>query len=298
MDWRRDDLRILETVAQTGSFTATAVALQYTQSGISKRIAAMEAAIGVPLVVRRTRGVELTAAGAIVRGHGREVLERMAVLDGDLEAIRMGTGGRLRLGSFPAANASLTPSALLRLQAGRPDVTITLDEALSPELLQRVAAGDLDCAVVSDYPRGRIRGDRVTLVHVLDDPLLVALPKRHRLASAKVVALVDLAGEKWIAAGHDDTTVLAIAAAAAGFDPLVDIRVASWTAKQNLVASGLGVTLVPRLIAGTHPRGLVLRDQRQIRARKIFAALPQKGVTTAARAFVDELKAEAGQLRH
>lgn len=272
-----EDLAVFVEVARAGSFTAAAATLHYTQSGVSRRIAALEGAVGLPLFSRVARGVRPTAVGRGLLRHADEVLGRAALLSDELAAFRTGTGGRLRIGAFSTANASLVPTALDVFQRERPDVTTTVAEALTPELLDDVRSGALDCAVVSDYPTGGFDDSAVSLVHLLDDPVFVALPRRHALAGRRRrLRLADLCAERWIAAGPtDDTTVLETAAAQAGFRPRADIRVASWTAKLSFVAAGLGVTLVPGLMAAALRPDVVLEPLvTELPPRRVYAALP------------------------
>jgi DNA-binding transcriptional LysR family regulator len=171
-------------------------------------------------------------------------------------------------------------------------------EALTPALLDDLRAGTLDCAVVSDYPTGAVEASGVELVALLDDPVYVALPRTHRLVGGSSgprpgeVRLADLCDERWIAAGPtDDTTVLEAAAASAGFRPKADIRVASWTAKQSFVAAGLGVTLVPGLMASALRPDLVLVPLGpDLPPRRVLAALPATSEPLpSARRFVELL---------
>ena len=293
-----EDLAVFVEVARTGSFTAAASSLHYTQSGVSRRVASLEASVGVPLFARVARGVRPTAVGAGLLRHADEVLGRAALLAVELEAFRSGTGGRLRIGAFSTANASLVPTTLAAFQRERPDVATSVAEALTPALLDELRAGTLDCAVVSDYPTGTVDTTGVELLALLDDPVFVALPKTHPLVTGAPgrrgeVRLADLCDERWIAAGPtDDTTVLEAAAAGAGFRPKADIRVASWTAKQSFVAAGLGVTLVPGLMASALRPDLVLVPLGpDLPPRRVLAALP---ATTeplpTARRFVEMLR--------
>jgi DNA-binding transcriptional LysR family regulator len=96
-------------------------------------------------------------------------------------------------------------------------VATTVAEALTTELLADLRSGALDVAVVSDHPTGVLPAHGVALVHLCDDPLLVALRRDHPVAGADAIDLRDVAGECWIEAGlHGDDTVLAAACAPGG----------------------------------------------------------------------------------
>ncbi|MFG1615023.1 LysR family transcriptional regulator [Nonomuraea wenchangensis] len=270
-------LRLLDEVARSGSFTAAAELLGYTQSAVSRRVAALERAAGGPLFERLPRGVRLTPAGAALHRHAVAVLDRLERAGEELAALHAGRGGTLRLGAFATANVDLVPGTLKRFAARRPGVELRLVEGLTTKLLARLRAGALDAAVVSDYPAGLPAADAGRLVPLREDRLLVALPTGHRLAAEAEVDLRDLAGETWIeAAPRGQPTLLLAACAAAGFAPRGGLRVAEWTGKFGFVAAGLGVTLVPELAARAVPAGLVLRPLRgQAPARRVYAALPE-----------------------
>lgn len=271
-----EDLRVFCEVERRGSFTGAAAALHYTQSGVSRRIAALERATGGPLFVRRARGVSLTPVGAVLHRHARDILGRVDVAAADLRAVRRGEGGRLRIGSFATADAVLVPTALARFRERWPRVETSVVEALTGRLVGALHTGEIDVAVVSDYPSGVIPAEGLELTHLCDDPLLVALPPGHRLAGERAVDLRDLADESWIEAGtlsEVTVTVLAAAAARAGFVPRNDITVPGWTAKLGFVAAGLGVTLVPALAAPAMRSDVVLRPLRDdLARRRVYAA--------------------------
>lgn len=291
-----EDLRVFREVARRGSFTAAATALHYTQSGISRRIAALERATGGPLFVRQARGVRLTPAGDVLHRHALDILGRVGAAADEVAAVRQGRGGRLRIGSFATANAVLLPTALAEFRRACPEVETSVVEDLTGSLVSALLAGDIDIAVVSDYPTGRLPEEGLDLVHLCDDPLLVALPPGHGLAGADAVALGDLAGESWIeAAPPGGATVLATAAAQAGFAPRTDITVPGWTAKQGFVAAGLGVTLVPALAAPAMRPDIVLRPLRDAPARRrVFAArIAGAGALAAASRLTDLLASVA-----
>ncbi|NBE97776.1 LysR family transcriptional regulator [Nonomuraea sp. KC401] len=268
-------LRLFDEVARSGSFTAAAELFGYTQSAVSRRVAALERAAGGPLFERLARGVRLTPAGVALHRHAVAVLDRLQRAGEDLAAIHEGRGGILRVGAFATANVALVPGTLRRFAGRHPDVELRVIEGLSARLADGLHAGALDVAVISDYPSGLPDGVARTLP-LVDDRLLVALPADHRLAAEHDVDLRDLAGESWIeAAPRGQPTPLATACAAAGFTPRTGLRVAEWSGKFGFVAAGLGVTLVPELAAGAVPRGLVLRPLRGTApARKVCAALP------------------------
>jgi DNA-binding transcriptional LysR family regulator len=271
-----DALRLLVAVAETGSFTKAAVRLNYTQSAVSRRIAALEQQAGGPLFERLPRGVRLNPAGRTLHRHALDVLERLARAERDLAVLHAGHGGLLHVGAFGTANVSLMPGALRALQEARPAVEVVAVEGPTDTLMRRLADGALDLAVVSDYPSGLPSADGVTTTVLCEDELLVALPRDHRLAGTGTVDLYELRAEAWLQSAYGDRpTMLADACARAGFTPRKVIRIAEWTGKFGYAAAGLGVALVPSLAAWAIPDELVLCHLTDPALRRtVHVALP------------------------
>nr|WP_203689121.1 LysR family transcriptional regulator [Streptomyces sp. SID12488] len=269
-------MRLLVTVADTGSFTAAAIQLNYTQSAVSRRIATLEQQAGGPLFERLPRGVRLNPAGRALHRHAMDVLERLSRAEQELTVIHAGQGGMLRVGAFATANISLVPAALREFGRARPDVEIVAVEGRSTTLMDRLAEGALDLAVVSDYPSGLPSADGTTTTALLEDELFVALHREHPLAEAESIDLRDLRDEAWLQDAYGDRpTMLADACARAGFTPRKIIRIAEWTGKFGYVAAGLGVALVPSLATWAIPPELTLcRVADPPLRRTVHMALP------------------------
>lgn len=283
-------LRVFTEVARLGSFTAAARALGYTQSAVSRQIAALETAAGGPLVDRLPRGVRLTAAGQALLPHAEAVLGRLAAARRDLAALREVSAGRVRVGAFATAQAWLLPRAYAAFRDRHPGVSVTVQEGPSHRLAARVLAGDLDVAVVSTTGSPDFAG--LDLVRLLDDPMLLALPAGHRLAGRAQVALSDVADEAWVASSPRAEDTLLAPALGSGFRPRVSVVVADWLAKLGFVAQGLGVTLLPSLAVGAVRPDVALVRLRpdELPVRTVYAATCRDlHRTAAAAAFLDLL---------
>lgn len=284
-------LRVVREVAARGSFTAAAAALGYTQSAVSRQVAAIEAAAGLPLFERTARGVRLTEAGRVVLRHGGSALDGMDVARRELGDLS-GTG-RLRVGAFPTAIAALLPRALVAFGAGHPGVRVVLKEGLTRGQLRRVAAGSIELAVVGPAPET----EGVEFIPLLDDPLLLAVARDHRLAGAGVVGLDELVGERWIAGNAEaGETFLA---AWGPQRPDVEFVVGEWTAKLGLVAAGLGVTLVPGLaVPALRPDIVLLQIRSPHPATRTVALATRPGAAAGGhlRAFVEQIHRTAAAL--
>lgn len=294
-------LEVFREVVRQQSITRAAEALGYTQSAVSRHIASLEHDAGARLLDRLARGVVPTEAGSRLLDHAEAILRHMDEARADLNAVERGIRGRLRVGAFPTAIAALVPRALGTFRAERPEISVSLVEATTPRLLDHLAAGDADVAVVSAAPDRPIEPDGVTLRHLLDERMLVAVPALHPLARRRTVRLAELAADPFVTGSATDETSLLRARLPEGFAPVVDVVVADWTGKLGCVAAGLGVALLPALAARAAPPDVRLLRLHAADApvRRVFAALPSGRVTgAAARAFVSDLRHAAAQWRN
>src|SRR4051812_34317172 len=124
-------LRTFCEVAARGSVTAAAQSLGYTQSAVSRQVAALEAAVDAALFERVARGVRLTDQGRLLLPHANSVLERLDDARRELEELESGKTGRLRVGAFPTAVAVLIPRALAAFEADHPGVSLSLVEGVT-----------------------------------------------------------------------------------------------------------------------------------------------------------------------
>jgi DNA-binding transcriptional LysR family regulator len=277
LDVRR--LRVLSEVAARGSFSAAAEALSLTQSAVSQHVAVLEREVGMTLVERGTRPVELTEAGHALTRHAAGIFARLDGAEQELGEIAGRRRGRLRFGSFPTALATLAPPAFARFRRRHADVTLTVVDDHLQRLLPRLRAGELDLALIYDHETLASPGE-LACTPLLDDAYRALLPARHRLARRKrPLALADLAAEPWIG-GAPNSAWFRIAThhcREAGFAPRVAFASDDYTAVQALVAAGLGVAVVPGLAAAHPLPGLEVRALASPPVRRIIAARPRDG---------------------
>ncbi len=270
-------LKVLDEVARRGSFSAAADALDYTQSAISQQIATLESEAGMTLLQRHPRGVSLTAAGQTLVGHAEGILARLESAEAALGAIAGLRGGRLRIASFPTAGATLMPLAIATFRARHPDVELTLAEGEPEQIAPRLRAGELDLALLFEF--GDSAGtDELTRVELLEDPLYLALPREHKLATKRKLRLEDLRGEAWVQTSSSSPCARQVVRSChtAGFEPNVAFESDDYQTVQGLVAAGVGVALIPELALNP-----VVRADIAIRAlsprppvRQVVAATP------------------------
>ena len=294
-------LEVFRAVARHGSITAAARSLRYSQSTISRQITALENDLDAVLFDRLPRGVALTEEGRCLLPHAEAMLDRLTSAHQDLALLRGLGGGRLRVGAFPTAVAALVPRALAAYRIVHPDIQLSLVEGRTPQLLDGLLAGDADVVVVSAAADEPLDATRFDLHHLLDEELLVAVPRQHRLARRRVVRLAELAQENFIAGSATAETTLLRATLPSGFQPRIDIVAAEWTGKLGCVAAGLGVALLPALAVRAAPSDLALLRLHADDAahRQIFAAtVAGRRQPRTVEPLVVELRRSARHLRH
>jgi DNA-binding transcriptional LysR family regulator len=296
LDVRR--MRVLREVAQRGSFSAAADALAYTQSAVSQQIAALEREAGTRLVERNARGVRLTDAGQALVGHADAILARLADAEAELEAIAGLRGGRLRLASFPSAGATIMPEAIARFRERHPGVELTLEPAEPEPSIAKLRAGEAD--VVLDITSGfrPPRDDAVDRVHLLDDPMYVALPAGHPLARKRTLKLEELADESWIlgtTGSCPDVSIFLRSCQLAGFEPNVTFNSDDYFAIQGFVAAGMGASFIPDLALISVRDDIVVRSLgKRPPVRVIWAATLKDSYCSPAREAMLEILTEVG----
>jgi len=295
LDVRR--MRVLREVALKGSFSAAADSLSFTQSAVSQQVAALEREAGAVLVERGARGVRLTDAGHAVVRHAEGILAKLAEAEAELEAIAGLRGGRLRMGAFESAAATIMPIAIAKFTEIHPAVELSLGLQEPESAVAALRAGDIDLAITFGAGTADDReGEGVTHHHLLSDPMYLVLPQDHPLARKRGVRLADLADEPWIGGAPDCecNRMISQACMRFGFDPRIAFETDDYSAVQGFVAAGVGVSLIAELGLRTIRDDIVVRPLgRDTPVRQIYATA-LKGYRSPATAAMIELLRDVG----
>jgi DNA-binding transcriptional LysR family regulator len=303
LDARR--LRVLCEVARHGSFSAAAETLGYTQPAVSRQIAMLEAEVGSLLVRRVPQGAVLTDAGRLLVERGEAILARLNDIELELKALAGLEGGMLRLATFASAAAAIVPRAIARFRERHPAVELSIVMADPIDSLPRLRAGELDMALSHDAtdpfrerigavtPEAAAGAGGFEFVPLFDDPMYVAMPAGHPLADTSPLALTSFADEPWmLATTHScpDSRLFLRACHAAGFEPRIAFQNDDYPAILGFVAAGVGVALIPDMVARGARDDVVVRSlEPPAPPRPILAVLPAGYRSPAAFAMVDVL---------
>lgn len=258
-------LAALVAVAEAGSITRAAARLGYTAPALSQQLAKLEREAGAPLLVRHHRGARLTAAGELLAARARRVLDEMDQARHELARLAGLSGGRLRVGTFTTAGIHLLPPVLSAFRRAHPDVELTVAEYEPPGGVLAVAAGEVDLALTHTYepaePAPHPAG--VALEPLLVEELVLVTAPGHALAGGSGrLPVADLAGQPLVssAASHPPRKGVEGALARAGATPAVAVESPGYALVCALVSAGLGVAVVPEMVAAMAATPLGVRQ--------------------------------------
>lgn len=237
-------LRLFVAVCEEGNIARAAEREALVASAVSKRIAAVEAQIGAPLLLRGRRGIALTAAGQALLRQARQVLGLMAHMHAELSDFATGVQGSVRVVASPSVLAEQLADDIGSFLTTHPAVRVSLDERVSPEIVRAVREGTADVGVLWDatdmsgLQTARYRADH----------LCVAMPPGHRWARRRKLTFAEALDEVivGVAPGGMMDTMLRREAARMGRTPAWRIQVSSMDAAARIVAAGLGPAILPR----------------------------------------------------
>jgi len=271
-------LRVVRAVGDTGSITAAAAALGYSQPAISQQLRRLETRLGVAVVERVGRGVRLTEAGRVLARHAAAVTLAFDAAAEELAQLRGLRTGVVRVVAFPSASPVVIPRLISALAASHPGLSITYVEAEPPEAVEAIREDRADIALTFSYPGDRDdphrRSARGLAVRAAGrDDLMLVLP-----ASAPAVTdLGDLADETWIAGCPRCRGHLLELCERAGFEPRIGFETDNYVAVEGLVAQGIGVATLPRMAVESFPLlpGVVTAPLPEHEARRLHVVTAQ-----------------------
>lgn len=280
-------LRVFREVASRRSFSGAAETLDYTQSAVSQQVSKLERDVGLTLIERASRPVGLTEAGETLFARTDVIFGEVASAESELRALAGLEAGKLRLGAFATACATLLPGAITRFAERHPGVAVGLSEMEPDVARRRLRAAEIDLAVTYrfcdfDDPTS---DDGLEDFAVARDPFVLALPQGHRLARKASLRLAELSDEPWLgapargsSAGYRDFLIRLCRKA--GFEPSIAFEPEDLWTGRAIVAAGLAVGLIPQLaFTVPHPGVAISRLAGVPPARTILAVqMPRRRV--------------------
>jgi len=257
-------LRYFVAVAEERNFTRAAAKLGIKQPPLSHQIRQLEREVGVQLVRRLTRGVDLTEAGAVLLDRARWILLCVGQAKVDVERQARGETGRINLGYAGATYFQpMIPQIVLAYRKRYPDVVLSPQQRDTNALLTELRRGEIDLAFVRP-PLGEVKGIDDTLL--VEEPMVMALPASHRLARNRSVTFASLAEETFVlpsrSLGPNLYDALLASCWRAGFSPKLGQEASQIAALVPMVGSGFGISIVPRSVSVVRCKNVVFRPIR------------------------------------
>ncbi|MFC7880975.1 LysR family transcriptional regulator [Streptomyces sp. NPDC057376] len=244
-------LHVLRALAEHGTVTATAAALHLTPSAVSQQLRLLARDLGVELLQPEGRRVRLTPAAHIVLRHADALRLQWEAAQAELAQQSEVVRGTLRLCGVSSALATLAAPAVTALRTTHPLVQPLVTEEESTECYRMLLADEADIALVLPGPEAPpVTDARFEQTPLMTDRQDLLVAENHRLARPEGVRLEEAADQAWIVKKHnnDSYPLLLAACTAVGFSPRIVHQVKEWYAVSSLVAEGLGVCLLPRIV--------------------------------------------------
>lgn len=246
-------LRYIVAVADAGSFTAAAQKLGLSQPSLSLGVKRLEDEIGHPLFDRLTRKVIPTEAGTLLIETARRVFAELEQAQTEIRELRGEVNGVLRVGTIPTIGPFMLPRLMEQFAAEFPDVQVHVFETVTDRVLQMLDAGEIDVALTSVLQER----SGIHVETVASEELVAIVPKDHRLAGTEPVRWERLEQEKFLVLGGEHCLAEQMSRfcrknRVTGRTVLEGAQLATIAA---LVERGLGVSLVPALMARGHYPG-------------------------------------------
>lgn len=200
MDWtyrlRLRHLQVLLSLASTGNLSQSAADLNTTQPALSKWLKELEQDVGLPLFERHARGLRPTSYGEALIEHARRIGARLDNARDDMEALRDGSSGLVRIGTSGVAAADTVPLAVAQLLRNLPRAQVRLEESTMNQLLPQLARGELDI-VVGRSAQGAL-DPQICTQALYDEPIDLVSRPGHPLTEKRALSWDDVCAWSWI----------------------------------------------------------------------------------------------------
>jgi len=297
MDVRR--LELLRELAERGSITEVARATHRTPSAVSQQLRVLEREAGLPLTEKAGRGIVLTDAGRALARSASDVAIAIEHANALWDEFRNDPTGEVSLAAFPTGGQMLLPGVVKRLdEVGGLTLHCSDRDPESDDFPALTADFDIVLAHTASSAATNWPAREITAVKLMTEPLDIALPPGHPLASKEMLDPEDLVGERWIGVpwGYPFERTIQDISVAAGTPMNVVQRFGDTRVTEAFVAGGLGIAILPCYTAGGAYRSeIVLKNLRGVVAeRHIFALMrPDRAERLAVRTVIEALRAEA-----
>lgn len=239
-------LRLFVAIAETRSLTRAAEREHLALAAVSKRVSDLEGQLGVSLLYRQPKGVELTPAGHALLHHARNLLDNLQQLDADLSEFSQGVKGHVRIHANTSAVIEFLPEDLSAFARQHPEVKIDLEERVSSDTLRALREGLTDIGIFA----GHMPAEDLQVFRYREDRLVLVTPREHPLAGRECIALREAAGFDFIGLQQDASlhALLQQSAQQMGTPLRLRIQVRSFEAICRMIHTGMGIGVLPEQV--------------------------------------------------
>ena len=250
-------LRLFVAVCQEQNIARAAEREFIASSAVSRRIAEIEAVIGLPVIQRQSRGITVTPVGETVLRYALAIIGNIEQMSAELSRFSSGAKGRVRVVANLSSIVQFLPEDVAAFGRAFPEVSIELEEENSADVLRIVDEHGADFGICNPVAGS----EAFEQVPYRQDRLAVLVPAGHRLAGAQRVAFDDLLDDSFVGLRSESalTRLLTQQAAAASRQLDVKIRVSSLDALCRMVHAGLGIAIVPEQVGLLYVNALDVR---------------------------------------
>lgn len=251
------DLKLFTHIAEAQSLTGGAQRSHLSLAAASTRIKNLEEHVGVRLLSRSSQGVKVTGAGETLLAHARRVLRQLEQLSGDLQEYVAGVKGHVRVFANTTAMSEFLPAVLRTYLVNHPDVTIDMQERLSPDIVRAVQEGMVDIGIVA----GNVRTEGLDVMPYRRDRLVLATALSHPLVERDRVDFIDTLDYDFI--GLPEASAIHNFLKRAAVDLQRELRwrvqVSNFETACRMIEANVGVGVLPESTAGRHATTMALR---------------------------------------
>jgi LysR family transcriptional regulator, nitrogen assimilation regulatory protein len=288
-------------VAELGSFTKAAIALDVAQPALSRQVRLLEVELRQNLLTRNGRGAIATEAGKLLLEHGRGILHQVERAREELGRVRGALAGRVAVGLPPSVAKRLTVSLVREFRRRMPEATVSIGEGLSAGMLESLATGRLDIALVYNAAPS----PDVELTPLLEEPLYLVQRRAGttaRTARPRPIPLREVAKLPLVIPSRPNAIRMLVETelAALGCRPQVALEIDGVPAMLDLVADGAGCAILSRNAVATsaHPQAFSLRPigGPPLRSKLQLAMSSQRPATLTQKAMLQLMQELAPRL--
>ncbi|MFJ7750159.1 LysR family transcriptional regulator [Arthrobacter sp. NPDC097144] len=275
LDVRR--MTLLREVKVRGTLAAVAEAQGLSPSAVSQQLGLLEKAVGVELLRKTGRGVQLTPQAEILAAHASDILESLERAEAELASSLTSVTGSIRVAVFQSAALALLPGALRTLRREHPELRVEMVQREPETALYETWARDFDLVIAEQYPgHSAVRHAELDRMHLTSDAIRLAVPHE---GLPPVQSLADTAELPWVMEprGAASRHWAEQACRRAGFEPDVRFETADLQAQIRLIESGNAVALMPDLVWTGREPSVQLLDLEGIPRRSIFTSVRRAG---------------------